>query len=88
MSEQITGNHKISGCHTAISGPWFNWNFLLRTFSDSRFVRGSAGVRFGQTERQVTSEETCVIPSETLVDRRFRPWLRTVWIENRGGVLC
>ena len=36
-------------------------------------LRGSADVRFGQTQRQVTSAETCIIPSETLVDVAFAP---------------
>ena len=50
-------------------------------------LRGSAGVRFGQTERQVTSEETCIIPSETLVDVAFAPGFEQVVLKIEASSL-
>jgi hypothetical protein len=37
------------------------------------FVRGGADIRLGRFERQVTDEETCVVPPEELVTATFKP---------------
>jgi hypothetical protein len=74
MSEPITGNHKISGCHTGASGTPFQLEFPAATFFRQQIcLRGSADIRFGRIEGRVTREETCVVPPEALVAAAFTP---------------
>lgn len=47
--------------------------FPSANFLRLAFVRGGADIRFGRIERQVTDEETCVVPPEELVTAAFEP---------------
>ena len=50
-------------------------------------LRGSAVVRFGQIKRQVTNEETCVVPSETLIGVAFGAGFEQLVLRIEADVL-
>jgi hypothetical protein len=72
MPDSTTGDHKISGCPTGASGPLSKWNLLAANFFRQQIcLRGRAEIRFGRIEKQVTAEETCVVPPGVLVTAAF-----------------
>ena len=56
-----------------LSGIPFELEFPSANYFRQAFVRGGAEIRFDRIERQVTSEETCVVPPEALVTAAFVP---------------
>jgi hypothetical protein len=56
-----------------LSGFPFELEFPSANFFRQAFVRGGAEIKFDRIERQVTSEETCVVPPEALVTAAFVP---------------
>jgi len=54
-----------------ISGAAFELEFPSADFFRQAFVGGGAEIRFGRIERQVTSEETCVVPPERSVTAAY-----------------
>lgn len=56
-----------------LSGVPFELEFPSANFFRQAFVRGGAEIRFDRIERQVTSEETCVVPPDVSVAAAFVP---------------
>jgi len=48
-------------------------DFPSANFFRQAFLSGGGDIRFGRIERQVTNEETCVVPPEALVTAAFAP---------------
>ena len=75
MSGPITGSHRMSDCHIAAMGDRFSSDFPAASFFRQQIsIAGSSGLRIGRIEKQVTSEESCVVP----------PRLRSRWLSPRA----
>ena len=61
-SQNIGLSYCISGGSVQLEAPDTNF------FRQQIFLRGGADIRFGRIERQVTNEDTCVVPPEVSVD--------------------
>ena len=61
-SQNIGLSYWISGGPVQLEAPDTNF------FRQQIFVRGGADIRFGRIERQVTNEDSCVVPPEISVD--------------------
>ena len=61
-SQNIGLSYWISGGPVQLEAPDTNF------FRQQIFLRGGADIRFGRIERQVTNEDTCVVPPEVSVD--------------------
>jgi AraC-like DNA-binding protein len=61
-SQNIGLSYWISGGQVQLEAPGTNF------FRQQIFLRGGADIRFGRIERQVTNEDTCIVPPEVSVD--------------------
>ena len=56
-----------------LSGAPFELEFPTKNFFRQAFVRGGADIKFDGIERQVTNEQSCVLPPEASVSAAYRP---------------
>ena len=72
----VRANHwqsrSIELSYWSFEGP-VQLEFPSANFFRQAFIRGGAHIRFGRIERQVTNEETCVVPPEASVTTAFAP---------------
>jgi AraC-like DNA-binding protein len=70
-----------------LSGASFELEFPSANFFRQAFVRGGAKIIFDRIERQVTTEETCVVPPEALVTAAFAPGFEHLGLRIKADAL-